>query len=162
MDRLTELVDDVASALESGTIVGEHEEIDIAELAEMIWESLDRHEKTGSLSVDGEPVVYGNRKAVRRMFDNLLGNSLEHGEPPIRVQVGTFEDGIYLEDNGPGIPEENRERVFDQGFSTKDYNGGTGLGMASVRQIVLAHDWRINISDSEELGGTRFEIQTLN
>ncbi|MFD1572221.1 ATP-binding protein [Halorubrum laminariae] len=65
-----------------------------------------------------------------------------------------------LEDNGPGIPEGNRDRVFEQGFTTKDHNGGTGMGMASVRQIVLAHDWRIEIGESNDLGGVRFEIQT--
>ncbi|MFC3478222.1 PAS domain-containing protein [Halobacterium litoreum] len=160
LDRMSQLIDDVADALESGTIVGEHQKIDVRELVEGIWDSLDQHGDTGSLEVDGTPTVHGNPEAVRRMFDNLLGNSIEHGEPPVDVRVGSFEDGIYLEDNGPGIPEKNRERVFEQGFSTKEYNGGTGMGMASVRQIVLAHDWRIEIGDSESSDGVRFEIQT--
>ncbi|EMA29110.1 PAS domain S-box protein [Haloarcula japonica] len=160
LDRMGQLIDDVADALESGTIVGEQQEIDIGSLAQATWESLDRHSDTESLEVDGEPTVYGNEEAVRRMFDNLLGNSLEHGESPVAVTVGSFDGGIYLEDNGPGIPEEIQEQVFEQGFTTKDHNGGTGMGMASVRQIVLAHDWRIEISESEKLGGVRFEIMT--
>ena len=160
LERMDQLIDDVADALESGTIVGEHKEIDIGVVAQTTWESLDRHSDTESLEIDGAPTVYGNEEAVRRMFDNLLGNSLEHGESPVTVTVGSFEGGIYLEDNGPGIPEGNREQVFEQGFTTKESNGGTGMGMASVRQIVLAHDWRIDISDSENLGGVRFEITT--
>ncbi|WP_081927449.1 PAS domain-containing protein [Halobellus rufus] len=158
LDRMAQLIDDVANALEAGTIVGEHEKIDIGELAETVWESLDRHGGAGSLDVDGEPFVHGNQDAVRRMFDNLLGNSLEHGEAPVRVRVGEFEGGVYIEDNGPGIPEENREQVFEQGFTTKDHSDGTGMGMASIRQIVLAHDWRIEIAESNSLGGVRFEI----
>ncbi|MXV61624.1 PAS domain-containing protein [Natronorubrum sp. JWXQ-INN-674] len=160
LDRMEQLVDDVANALESGTIVGEHHPIDLEELVETTWESLDRHGETGSLKIDDAPMVHGNPEAVRRMFDNLLGNSLEHGEAPINIRVGASDDGIFLEDNGPGIAEPNREQVFEQGFSTKSHNGGTGMGMASVRQIVLAHDWRIDITESDELGGVRFEIQT--
>jgi len=160
LNRMRQLIDDVAEALESGTIVGEHQAIDIEDLVETTWGSLDRHGEAGSLEIDGKPIVHGNPEAVRRMFDNLLGNSLEHGEAPVDVRVGSFDDGIYLEDNGPGIPESNRDAVFEQGFTTKDHNGGTGMGMASVRQIILAHDWRIDIRESDRLGGVRFEIQT--
>ena len=160
LDRMSQLTDDIAEALESGTVAGEHQAIDIAALAETTWGSLDRHDEAGSLEVEGSPTVHGNPEAVRRMFDNLLGNSLEHGEAPVDVRVGGFDSGIYIEDNGPGIPEAIREDVFEQGFSTKDHNGGTGMGMASIRQIVLAHDWRIDIRDSDHLGGVRFEIQT--
>ena len=66
------------------------------------------------------------------------------------------EDVFYVEDNGPGIPEDHREEVFTPGFTTK--SGGTGMGMASVRQIVDAHGWHIRITNSRTLGGVWFEI----
>jgi signal transduction histidine kinase len=160
LERAEQLVDDVAGVLKSGTIVGEREEIGMGRVAESVWEALERCGEDDAIEIEGSPSVKGDREAVRRMLDNLLGNSLEHGETPVKVRVGELEDGFYIEDNGPGIPEENREQVFEQGFSTKEDGGETGMGMASVRQIVLAHGWRIDIADADELDGVRFEIRT--
>jgi len=160
LERLEELIDDVAGVLKSGTIVGEREEIDVGRVAGNVWEALERCGEDDAIEIEGSPPVKGDREAVQRMLDNLLGNSLEHGETPVKVRVGEMEDGFYIEDNGPGIPEENREQVFEQGFSTKEDGGETGMGMASVRQIVLAHGWRIDIADADELDGVRFEIHT--
>jgi len=160
LERAEQLVDDVAGVLKSGTIVGEREKIDIGRVAISVWEALDRLGEDDAIEIEDSLTVRGDKEAVRRMLDNLLGNSMEHGETPVKVRVGRFEDGFYIEDNGSGIPEENRENVFEQGFSTKENGGGTGIGMTSVRQIVLAHNWRIDISDAEELGGVRFEIRT--
>lgn len=60
-----------------------------------------------------------------------------------------------LADDGPGIPEEHADDVFDPGFTTKA--DGTGFGMASVAQIVAAHDWQISVGEGID-GGARFEI----
>jgi signal transduction histidine kinase len=61
---------------------------------------------------------------------------------------------MYVEDDGPGIPEANRDTVFDHGYTTDD---GTGLGLAIVRSIVDAHDWSVRVR-SGTAGGARFEI----
>lgn len=158
LERAEQLVDDVAGMLKSGKVVGDREEVDLGRVARNVWESLDRYSEDYTIKVEDSPVVMANRGAVRRMFDNVLGNSIEHGETPIKVQIGGLEDGFYIEDNGPGIPEKNREKVFKQGFSTKESSDGTGIGMASVRQIVLAHDWQIDIEDAQKLDGVRFII----
>jgi len=72
--------------------------------------------------------------------------------------VGTLDSGgFYVEDDGPGIPEKNREEIFDRGVTTED--DGTGFGLAIVDVIVGAHDWSITVTDSET-GGARFEIET--
>ncbi|SMO90021.1 PAS domain-containing protein [Halorubrum cibi] len=160
LERLEELIDDVAGVLKSGTIVGEHNQINIGRLAESVWEALDRCDEGHTIRVKDSITVKGDRDAVQRMFDNVLGNTIEHGETPVTVQIGELDDGFYIEDNGPGIPEENREQVFEQGFSTKESGDGTGMGMASVRQIVLALGWRIDITGADELDGVRFEIHT--
>lgn len=76
------------------------------------------------------------------------------------IRVGETGGGFYYEDDGPGIPEDEREKVFKPGYSTKTEEDGAGMGMASVRQIVLAHDWGITVEDAEELEGARFEVRT--
>ena len=70
-----------------------------------------------------------------------------------------FRDGnahIVIEDNGPGIPDDLKSRVFDLYYTTKDT--GTGLGLPTVLRIVKEHGGRINLSDSP-LGGARFTVE---
>ena len=71
------------------------------------------------------------------------------------MTVGELEDGFYVEDNGPGIPEDERDDVFEPGYSTSDE--GTGFGLSIVNQVADAHGWDVHVIDGSE-GGTRFEI----
>jgi signal transduction histidine kinase len=89
------------------------------------------------------------------LLENLLGNALRHGGADVTVAVGSLDDGFYVADDGPGIPEADRDAVFDSGYSTAAE--GTGVGLAIVQQVVDAHDWSISVTESET-GGTRFEI----
>ena len=75
------------------------------------------------------------------------------------VTVGDLEDGFYVADNGPGIPAEHRETVFEPGYSTRD--DGTGFGLAIVQDVADAHDWTVRVTESE-MGGTRFEIRDVD
>lgn len=73
--------------------------------------------------------------------------------------VGSFpgEEGFFIEDDGSGIPPAARREVFDWQHSTKD--GGTGIGLRSVKQITEAEGWSVRIADGS-LGGARFEFRT--
>ena len=80
----------------------------------------------------------------------------EAGEPPdVRVFVGRTDDGFYVADDGPGIPESERELAFEPGHTTAE--DGTGLGLAIVDRIARAHGWSVEISESRA-GGARFEF----
>ncbi len=84
---------------------------------------------------------------------------VEHAGPRVAVTTGLFgDDGIYVEDDGPGIPAAYREVLFEPGYTTTD--GGTGFGLAIVAEIVDAHGWTIRVTDSDS-GGARFEITGL-
>ncbi|WP_044958209.1 sensor histidine kinase, partial [Halarchaeum acidiphilum] len=62
-------------------------------------------------------------------------------------------------DDGPGIPESERERVFDVGYTTAE--GGTGFGLNIVREIADAHGWSVSLVESED-GGARFEFASVD
>jgi signal transduction histidine kinase len=73
----------------------------------------------------------------------------------VTVTVGDLDRGFYIEDDGPGIPETDREKVFEAGHTTSA--DGTGFGLSIVKEIVEAHDWEIRITDGTD-GGARFEV----
>jgi signal transduction histidine kinase len=79
----------------------------------------------------------------------------EHGDPDVTVTVGDTDDGFYVADDGPGIPEADRENVFEAGRSTAP--GGTGLGLRIVEQIADGHDWAVDVDESED-GGARIVL----
>jgi signal transduction histidine kinase len=103
----------------------------------------------------------GDRERVQQLFENLIRNAIDHGGDDVEITVGSLPDGsgFYVADNGPGIPSDQREDVFGSGVTT-DANG-TGFGLAIVKEIVDAHDWRITIVESSS-GGARFEISHVN
>lgn len=78
----------------------------------------------------------------------------------VTVTVGPLEDaaGFYVEDDGPGIPPAERERVLDQGYSTSEE--GTGFGLAIVNRVRQAHGWELSVEESDA-GGVRFEFSDV-
>ena len=78
------------------------------------------------------------------------------GGPTIRVGRLDGGDGFYVADDGPGVPSEDRERVFESGYSTS--GAGTGLGLAIVRAVADAHGWKSSCVAADG-GGARFEFR---
>ncbi|NHX37743.1 MULTISPECIES: PAS domain S-box protein [Halolamina] len=156
IDRMAALIEDVAAVMETGELVSDEAPVDVAAVAEEVWQTLEVGDASLALD-DGTPTVAADEDALRRLLENLLGNSLEHGGDAVTIRVGGLdgEAGFYVADDGPGIPEAERDDVFTPGFTTKE--GGSGLGMASVAQIVAAHGWEIRVRDGID-GGARFEI----
>jgi hypothetical protein len=84
--------------------------------------------------------VTADRDRLAQVIDNLLTNAFKYGAPPVRVTaeaVGTFVE-IRVSDQGPGVPEDLRSRLFDR-FATGSGKGGTGLGLFIVRELTRAH-----------------------
>ena len=128
---------------------------------------------------DDAPEVAIDRQMLRRVIVNLVRNAvqairddrLRRSSPnavdlPLgavvgRVLVSARRDGdgacIAVEDDGPGIPDTMRERIFDPYFTTKA--DGTGLGLAIVKKIVVEHGGEIEAGKSERLGGARFVVR---
>lgn len=116
-------------------------------------------EDKGSITVETDLVVAADRDRLRRLVENLVRNAVEHGhtgdDDVVNVTVGRCEGGFYVADDGPGIPKENRDEVFDAGTTTAA--DGTGLGLSIVAEIAGAHGWDVDVTESAS-GGARFEI----
>lgn len=109
------------------------------------------------------PLVYGDPGEWNQVWTNILVNACDVlGESgKIRVSANTTKEGIYvvLEDDGPGIPIENREKIFQPHFTTRNSTGnfGLGLGLFITHELVGKNKGRISVRDSE-LGGAAFEL----
>jgi signal transduction histidine kinase len=127
--ELDALIDEVllASRLDAVSSLETTEEVDLLALAA---EEAARYD----VEAQGEAfMMRGDPRLLRRMIRNLLENARRHGAPPIDLTVRKGE--IRLRDGGGGVPEAERERIFEPFYSKR----GTGLGLALVRQIARRH-----------------------
>ncbi|AOK12089.1 MULTISPECIES: ATP-binding protein [Burkholderia] len=101
-----------------------------------------------------------DRRLMSYAMRNLLRNASKYANARIVVGIA-LEHGniaIFVEDDGPGVPESERERIFDAFVRLDRRTGGYGLGLAITRQVLHAHNGRIAVVDPVVLGGARFEI----
>jgi len=153
LGRLDELIGDLSKVLREAEIVTDARPISLVDAVESVWAGLESGEATLSTHSDG--TIQADETALKRLLENLLKNSLDHGGDEVTVTVGTLPNGFYLEDDGPGIPESERDRVFEAGYTTSEE--GSGFGLASVRQIAVSHGWQIAATTGND-GGARFEV----
>jgi two-component system sensor histidine kinase EvgS len=114
----------------------------------------------GRLEANASPLMALDKERIWRVLTNLIGNAKEAmpagGEIQISVAVGLQEARVEVLDNGPGVPEGIRDKIFDP-FFTHGKAKGTGLGLSIVKKIVEAHGGQIDFS-SEAGAGTTFGI----
>jgi signal transduction histidine kinase len=124
----------------------------------------DLEEKSVRLEIRGEPLtVDADEQMLRQALFNLLLNAIQAVERNGQVEivarrVGASEAVLEVRDNGPGVPAERRSEIFKPYFTTQ--KTGTGLGLAVVQQMVLAHGWEIECAANEPRGAV-FRISHL-
>jgi two-component system OmpR family sensor kinase len=168
--RITRLIDDLLLLAKSEqTQFLRIEPIDLTSFIEELWRATillaKRH-----FQLDQVPpgTLLGDPDRLAQALRNLLANAIEHTDPPqglVHMQVQEAAAGrirFVVEDDGPGIPIDQRERVFDRFHRTdaaRDRaSGGTGLGLAIVEAIAKAHEGSVRASESPT-GGARIELE---
>ena len=151
--RMERLIDDLLTLAREGETVQALEPQDLAELVENCWGLVDTGEAT--LEVETSATIQADLDRLRQLLENLVRNAVEYGGGAVTVRIGDLPDGFYVADDGPGIPIEDHESVFDSGYSTSA--AGTGFGLSIVKRIAEAHGWAVAVTESEG-GGARFEF----
>ncbi|WP_299234754.1 PAS domain S-box protein, partial [Natronomonas sp.] len=152
-ERMDALIDDLLTLARHGETDRDLEPVDLSALAERCWHNVATADAT--LVTDTERRVRADRERLQQLVENLTRNAVEHGGGDVTVSVGATEDGFYVEDDGPGVPEAERGDVFDAGYSTAA--DGTGFGLNIAERVSEAHGWEIRLTNGSD-GGARFEI----
>lgn len=176
IDRLTRLVDKLLelSRLDAGANICKSE-FDITEMCAFIVHGLDTLAKEKDITIK---YFYnsGNNRNITADYDklyevvyNLVNNAVkytpEHGTVILRLNNTAERCIIEVEDNGPGIPDEEKTKIFDRFYRidaarARD-TGGTGLGLAIAKEAIRLHSGTIEVSDAES-GGSLFRIELPN
>jgi signal transduction histidine kinase len=167
VDRIKRLVDSMRRLGRGGS--GDEtpgEVFDPCDLAQEVVTLLEREANRANVTLHLErdpqtPKITAVRDHIQQVMLNLTMNAIQASGDGGVVAIRVFRDlselgGICLEfsDSGPGIPEENLERIFDPFFSTKGPDQGTGLGLMICHRLVADHDGAIEVTSREGEGAT--------
>ncbi|MDQ2071933.1 PAS domain S-box protein [Haloarcula sp. NS06] len=176
--RIGQLIDDLLTLAQNGETALDSEPVPLQTVAEQCWQTVETGDAT--LELQTSAVVRADPSRLRQLFENLIRNSVEHGQTPdterqedageqrattsisqsqgatadLTFTVGELDDGFYVADDGVGIPADERDTVFEGGYSLAS---GPGFGLRIVDEIVDTHGWSITVTESDA-GGARFEV----
>jgi signal transduction histidine kinase len=158
IEELDELVEDLLSSVRAR---GEPRHLDV-ELGALVAEEAGRFSVAVATATSH---LHGDPRMLRRLVRNLIENAQRHGQGA-PVTVNTKADGehvvICVEDAGPGVPEGERDRIFEPFYRPAGHDetehGGVGLGLALVRQIAEHHGGRAWV-EARPGGGSRFLVE---
>ncbi len=172
--RIEQIIDDVLTLAREGRDIDDPQPVYMPTVVDRAWATTDTGNATLTVG-DDLGTVDSDPSRLLELFENLFRNSVEHGSTSNRtssksddsvehggdsvaVSVGSLDEGagFYVADDGPGIPESDREGVFDTGFTTA--HDGTGFGLSIVQTVAEAHGWSVSVTESES-GGARFEFR---
>ena len=149
------------------TVAFEPKPVDLTALARRVGEewiprALERDIDFGLLVPEDRVLVSGDERLLAEMLSNLIDNAFRYGNDGGHVTViveGGPAPKIAVQDDGPGIPPAERERIFERFYRMPDSNGeGCGLGLAIVQEVARLHHSRVEIASGLDERGSRFTV----
>jgi two-component system sensor histidine kinase MprB len=163
VEELGALVGDVVELARGNHVDGDEEDVRLDELVAAEVERMRRHAPGVEFRTELEPsLVRGSPARLGRAVANLLDNAAKWSPEGGSVEVTVREGTVSVRDHGPGIPDDELDRVFDRFYRAPSARGlpGSGLGLAIVRDVAEAHGGRA-VAERPEDGGTRLRLELL-
>lgn len=141
-DRMGALIDELLALARGGKALGDLEPVALSALTRECWDPVGHHESTVVTATSRS--IYADANRLRQLLENVLRNALDHAGDDVTVTVGDLQDGFFIEDDGPGIPADDRQRVLEPGVSTSERGTGLGLSIAprSPKRTGGSSRWR--------------------
>ena len=154
-DRIENIIDVMLVITRGHRAVSGSAPVQLSEVTREVWTEMDAPEAT--LEVTTDQAIEVDETYVRHLFRNLFENAVKHGGHDVTVTVGDLPTGFYVADDGAGIPADDREDVFETGYTTADGRGGMGLGLTFIKEMSDVYGWECSVTESAG-GGARFEF----
>ncbi|MFB6086678.1 MAG: ATP-binding protein [Halodesulfurarchaeum sp.] len=154
LERMETMIEDLLDFARQGQPIDETETISLETEAREAWKMVETGDAT--LEVEGDRDLEADPDRLASLLENLFRNAVEHAGPAVTVTVEPTARGFAVGDDGPGIPPEDREQIFESGYTTDE--DGTGIGLAIVSEVADAHDWSVEVTESES-GGAKFVFE---
>ncbi|RXK47285.1 sensor histidine kinase [Halorientalis pallida] len=133
-------------------------QVSLADTATAAWADCAPPAARLTVEVDTDLAVSADPEKLTGLFEALFENTVEYGGRDVTVRLVRTRDGFAVEDDGPGIPDGEREQVFELGYTTRADRQGLGLGM--VRTLCHAYGWAVEVDESDE-GGARIVVSDV-
>lgn len=171
--RLKQLADDLLTLARVGSErEAPSERVLLREVAEVVSQRVHAYAAAHEVRVEvsgDEVAVQGRSLDLRRLVRNLVENAVRHAPPGGVVRIRTEADGstarLSVTDDGPGVPPEERDRIFEAFYRAAgpraDDDTGAGLGLAIVREIARAHGGDVTLAEGDETAGGACFILSL-
>lgn len=153
LGRIEETIDDLLTLSREGETIEDPERVSLSVAVADAWATTATDDAALDNDVAEGVEVRADASRLQTMLENLFRNAVEVDAETVRVR--TLDDGFCVEDDGPGVPEDERDQIFEYGFSS---TGGTGFGLAIVDAVAEAHGWSVT-ADESPMGGTRFAVE---
>lgn len=157
LGRMETLIEDLLALAHSGRKLTDPAPVDLGTVTADAWDTVDT--KQATLVNETTRKIIADQSRLLQLIENLVRNAVEHGDESITVTVRDDQKGFYVADDGPGIPADAREKIFEAGYSTNET--GTGLGLSIVKEIADAHGWDIQLVEPND-GGAHFAITDVD
>lgn len=157
-DRLTFLIEDLQtiSSLESGRMPLHKQELELQQLVQHVLEDMKVPAENKSITLSSQVpeglLVLADSDRLEQVFSNLVDNAIKYGNRGGKVEISCESDAsdrltVRVRDDGPGIPEEAKERIFERFYRVDQARsrdqGGTGLGLSIVKHIIQSHQGEV-------------------
>ena len=171
--RLAALINDLldVSRIESGRIQMNQEPIMLLEIANQRIEEIRPQADAKAIQLnfvcpESLPAILGDEARMGQAFTNLIGNAIkftpDNGEVTVKLKVDGNLLHVEIIDTGPGIPVEERQKIFEKFYQRSDIHtrqkGGTGLGLSITKSIVEAHGGRLWVDEGDQGKGSNFQF----
>jgi len=151
-ERMAAIVEDLRTLAKKGQSVESTEAVHFEAAVRDAWSNVATGDATLEITADG--MIVADRSRLLSVLENLVRNAVDHAGPDVAVTAAVTDDGFVVADDGPGIPAEDADSVFEYGYTT--HEDGTGLGLSIVRTMVESHGWSIVVDDAAD--GARFVV----
>lgn len=154
IDRIEDLTEKLVSVARTGEEALKREAVEVESCSRRAWDGVATERAELLVESEETPQCQVDQVRFEQLLGNLFRNAIDHGGEDVTVWFGWEDSGFYVEDDGLGIPADERERIFEMGYSN---HPGGGLGLAIVSEIAQAHGWEVTVTEGRK-GGARFEF----